>query len=112
MTFVGFPLIEPVVAFVTAVPEIERGVADISVQAFVVSLKLLASKCMYGVSVTRLGFEARYVVPDPFAAVFHPPNVNPVFTKLPELGAKFVIAALETATVGSGTVPPELVLPL
>ena len=67
---------------------------------------------MYGVSVTNAGFEAKYVVPLPFAKVFHPPNVNPVLTKLPEFGAKFVTAALETATVGSGTVPPVFVFPL
>jgi hypothetical protein len=52
------------------------------------------------------------VVPDPFAAVFQPANVNPDRTKLPVLSANFVIAALDTATVGSGAVPPEFELPL
>ena len=61
---------------------------------------------------TRFGFDAKYVVPEPFAAVFHPPNVNPVLTKFPEFGAKFVIAALETAVVEFGTAPPVLVFPL
>ena len=51
-------------------------------------------------------------MPEPFAAVFHPPNVNPVLTKFPEFGAKFVIAALETAVVEFGTAPPVLVFPL
>jgi hypothetical protein len=42
-------------------------------------LKSFASKCIYGVSVTRLGFEAGKLVPEPFASVFHPKNEKPVF---------------------------------
>ena len=60
---------------------------------------------------TRFGFDAKYVVPEPFAAVFHPPNVKPVLTKFPEFGAKLVTAALETAVVGLGTDPAVFVLP-
>ena len=47
---VGLPRINPVEA-VTAVPGIERAASPLFVQAFVVSLKLSAKKCMYGTSV-------------------------------------------------------------
>jgi hypothetical protein len=119
VAFVGFPLIDPAVALVTAVPGIDREFPDVSVHAFVVSSKFAASNHIYGVSVTRGGLDATYGVPAPFAWVFQPAKVKPVFTKGsfgetedPSFGAKNVEAAEDTAVVEFGTEPPVFEFPL
>ena len=55
---------------------------------------------------------AAYDVPLPSAAVFHPPKVNPVLSRVPELVARVVLADVLVAVVAAGTVPLVFPFPL
>jgi hypothetical protein len=58
-------------------------------------------------------FPGEYVVPEPFAAVFHPENVNPVFANEPVFPK---MVTVEPGVYGEepsvGVLPLVLVLPL
>jgi hypothetical protein len=58
-------------------------------------------------------FPGEYCVPEPFAAVFHPENVNPVLANVPVFPK---MVTVEPTVYGEepsvGTLPPVLVLPL
>jgi len=58
-------------------------------------------------------FPGEYCVPEPFAAVFHPENENPVLTNVPVFAKMVtVIPPAYGEEPSVGTLPPVLVLPL